>query len=187
MADVLVLDANYRPVGFCSWDRAVKNVWEDRADVIKEDEAGRKLHGGRNAAGYVFEMGMPRVIRVRNAWVKRKKQSVPFSRRNIYVRDGGECQYCLKALKTNDYTLDHVVPRCLGGISSWTNLVLACLRCNKRKAGQTPAQAGMKLMKAPVEPKVDDPKYNFKLHINTMRPEWKEWETWLYWNVELEK
>src|SRR5271166_2944891 len=187
MADVLVLDMNYRPVDFKPWQEAVKNIYEGRAETVVEDASGKKLRAGRNSAGEIFEMGMPRVIRVHNAWVKRKKLSVPFSRRNIYTRDGGECQYCLKALKTNDYTLDHVVPRCLGGISSWTNLVLACLRCNKKKAGMTPAQAGMKLMNKPVEPKVDDPKYNFKLHIHKLRPEWKEWETWLYWNVELEK
>jgi 5-methylcytosine-specific restriction endonuclease McrA len=186
MADVLVLDMNYRPVGFCSWTRAVKNVFEDRADIIKEDEAGRKLHGGTNAEGAVFEMGMPRVIRVKNAWVKRRKTSVPFSRRNIYTRDNGECQYCGKVLKTSEYTLDHVTPRSQGGISSWVNLVLSCIRCNKKKGGLTPAQAGMKLLRHPVEPKVDDPKYNFKLHIRKMRPEWKEWADWLYWNIELD-
>src|SRR5208337_2525868 len=135
MADCLILDMNYRPVGFCSWDRAVKNVYEDRADVIKEDESGKKLHSPS------FEMGMPRVIRVRNAWVKRRKQSVPFSRRNIYVRDNGECQFCSKSLKLHEYTLDHVIPRSQGGVSSWANLVLACIRCNKRKAGMTPQQA----------------------------------------------
>jgi 5-methylcytosine-specific restriction endonuclease McrA len=179
---------NYRPVGFCSWQNAVKLWYEDRAIVLAEDEDGRKLHSPS------FEIGMPRVIRVRNAWVKRKKQSVPFSRRNIYVRDGGECQYCAKSLKTHEYTLDHVIPRSQGGVSSWMNLVLACVRCNKRKAGQTPAQAGMRLLRHPVEPKPNDPKYNFKLHIRKMRPEWKAWETWLYaeqaawayWNIELE-
>jgi len=44
----------------------------------------------------------------------------------------------------------------------------------------------MKLLKVPVEPKSDDPKYNFKLHIRKMRPEWKQWESWLYWNIELD-
>lgn len=181
MPDVLVLDSNYRPVGFKSWQDAVKNVWEDRAIVIKEDESGKMLHSPS------FEMGMPRVIRVKNAWVKRRKTSVPFSRRNIYIRDAGECQYCGKHLKLDEYTLDHVVPRSQGGVSSWANLVLSCVRCNKRKAGQTPEQAGMPLLSKPTTPKVDDPKYNFKLHIRKLRPEWKEWANWLYWNIELDE
>jgi 5-methylcytosine-specific restriction endonuclease McrA len=181
MPDVLVLDMNYRPVGFKSWQDAVKNYFEGRADIIKEDESGAKLHSPS------FEMGMPRVIKVRNAWVKRRKTSVPFSRRNVYVRDGGECQYCGHELSLSEMTLDHVVPRTQGGISSWTNLVCSCVRCNKRKAGRTPSQAGMPLLHKPLEPKADDPKYNFKLHIRRMRPEWKEWENWLYWNITLDK
>lgn len=180
MQDCLVLDMNWQPVGFCDWRRAIKLWYEGRAIVVNEDESGKVLHSP------CFEVGLPRTIRVCNAWVKRKKLSVPFSRRNIYVRDNGECQYCGKDLKTHEYTLDHVLPRSQDGVSSWANLVIACIRCNKRKAGQTPTQAGMTLLKKPVEPKANDPKYNFKLHISKMRPEWKEWDTWLYYNVELE-
>ena len=155
--------------------------WISTHILIKEDESGRMLRSPS------FEMGMPRVIRVRNAWVRRRKTSVPMSRRNIYVRDAGECQYCGKHLKTDEYTLDHVIPRSQGGISSWANLVLSCVRCNKHKAGRTPEQAGMPLLQKPLTPKLDDPKYNFKLHIRTLRPEWKEWASWLYWNAELDK
>lgn len=180
MADTLVLDMNWKPVGFCSWQNAVKLAYEGRAEVIREDEAGRVLRSPS------FTMGMPRVIVVRNAWTRRKRESVPFSRRNIATRDNSECQYCGRHLKTEEYTLDHVVPRSQGGVSSWINLVLACLKCNKRKAGSTPKEAGMRLLKVPVEPKKDDPKYNFKLHVRKIRPEWKEWTSWLYWNAVLE-
>lgn len=181
MNDTLVLDMNWQPVGFCSWQNAVKLWYEGRAQVIKEDEAGRVLRSPS------FTMGMPRVIVVRNAWTRRRRQAVPFSRRNIAVRDDSTCQYCGKILHTHQYTLDHVLPRSQGGVSSWTNLVLACIRCNKYKAGQTPEQAGMTLLKKPVEPKSDDPKYNFKLHIRHVRAEWKEWSSWLYWNIELDR
>jgi len=181
MSEILVLDMNWQPQSFCTWKRAAKLLYEGRAQVVKEDEDGRRLNTPS------FSYGMPRVIVVRNAWVRRKRMAVPFSRRNVYVRDNGECQYCARVLHTSEYTLDHVVPRCQGGVSSWTNLVLACLRCNKKKSGMTPAEAGMHLLKQPVEPKASDPKYNFKLHIHKMRPEWKQWESWLYWNVTLDK
>jgi hypothetical protein len=61
------------------------------------------------------------------------------------------------------------------------------MRCNKTKGGRTPEQAGMALLSRPVAPKPSDPRYNFKLHIKTMRPEWRDWETWLYWNAVLDK
>lgn len=181
MSDTLVLDSNWTPVGFVSWERAVKLWYEDRAKIVKEDEQGRILHSQS------FEMGMPRVIVVRNAWVKRKRLSVPCSRRNILVRDNSECQYCGRVLHLDDFTLDHVVPRSKGGLSTWENLVAACIRCNKYKAGHTLQESGMKLLRQPLEPKANDPRFNFKLHINKLRPEWKEWSSWLYYNVVLDK
>lgn len=181
MSECLVLDSNWTPVGFVGWQRAVKLWYEDRAKIIKEDESGKILHSQS------FEMGMPRVIVVRNAWTKRQRLSVPCSRRNIAIRDNSECQYCGKVLHTHEYTLDHVVPRSRGGLSEWTNLVLACIRCNKNKAGHTLKESGLHLLSIPTEPKASDPRFNFKLHINKLRPEWKEWSSWLYWNVVLDK
>jgi 5-methylcytosine-specific restriction endonuclease McrA len=132
-------------------------------------------------------MGMPRVICVRNAWVRRKKQAVPCTRRNLLVRDHASCQYCGKVIKTHEYTTDHVIPLCQEGKSTWENLVIACMRCNKSKGGRTPEQAGMELIQKPFMPKANDPRFNFKLHIRTMRPEWKDWESWLYWNAVIDK
>jgi 5-methylcytosine-specific restriction endonuclease McrA len=196
MPDTLVLDSNWTPQHFTTWDNAVKLIYEGRAQVIKEDEAGKQLRSPS------FTMGMPRVIVVRNAWVRRKREAVPCTRSNLYLRDGGECQYtghwetnggskywvdCGEFLQTHEYTLDHVLPRVQGGLSTWDNLVVACVACNKAKAGMTPAQAGMTLRHRPVEPGAADPRFNFKLHINKLRPEWKEWSSWLYWNITLDK
>ena len=188
MNDTLVLDMNWKPVGFTDWMNAVKLYWEDRANIVKEDEGGRMLRSPS------FEMGMPRVIQVKNAWHKRRRLAVPCSRRNIYMRDEGTCQYCGKHVSTQEFQVEHVKPRCQGGITVWTNVVAACSRCNKAKAGMTPEQARMPLLRQPFVPKVDDPKFNFKLHIKQIRPEWTEWQQWLYaekaswayWNVELD-
>lgn len=180
MSDTLILDRNWTPQSFCSWQNAVKLIWEGRATVVKEDEGGRELHA------VSMTMGMPRVIVVRNAWQRRKRQSVPFSRRNILIRDEHSCQYCGHELTLSEFTLDHVVPRSKGGISSWLNLVAACIRCNKKKAGETLKESGMKLLRAPVEPKANDPRFNFKLHVHVLRPEWRDYASWLYYNVTLE-
>src|SRR5208337_2925773 len=73
MADTLVLDLANRPIGFVSWQRAVKMYWEDRAEIVKEDPLVI-LHSPS------IEMNMPRVIKAKNYVVKRMKLSVPFSR-----------------------------------------------------------------------------------------------------------
>jgi len=49
-------------------------------------------------------------------------------------------------------TVDHIVPKCAGGKSTWANLVAACADCNRRKRDRTPAQAGMPLRRNPREP-----------------------------------
>ena len=111
------------------------------------------------------------------------------------MRDEGTCQYCGKHVSTQEFQIEHVTPRCQGGTTHWLNVVVACQRCNKNKAGQTPKQAGMTLLTQPYVPKVDDPRFNFRLHIKHIRPEWEEWENWLYaekaswsyWNVELDR
>lgn len=178
-ADCLVLDKNWRPVDVMSWQNAIKLSYEGVAEIIKSDDK-RPLHSQH------FTIGMPRVIVVKNAWVRKMRKPVPCSRRNIYIRDNGECQYCRHELSLKSFTIDHVIPLCQGGRDAWDNLVLCCLRCNKHKAGCTPAQAGMRLINVPKQPKSTDPRFNFKLHVRTLRPEWREWESWLYWNISID-
>jgi hypothetical protein len=47
-------------------------------------------------------------------------------------------------------TIDHVIPRSLGGKTIWENVVSAC--CNTRKGNRTPQQAGMQPLRKPVKP-----------------------------------
>ncbi len=186
MSDTLVLDKAYRPVETRVWQDAVKLVYEGVADLLVEDDK-KTLHSDS------FEMGMPRVIRIRN-WVKKNltMSSVPLSRRNLILRDSiiidgkpvAICQYCGIRITAENYSADHVMPRSLGGQSTWENLVVCCQDCNAKKANKTLKQAEMKLLKRPVEPNPEDPRFTFKLRIHNPHP---SWEGYLYWNVELEK
>jgi 5-methylcytosine-specific restriction endonuclease McrA len=180
MSDTLVLDMQGFPVAFVSWRRAVNLQWQDRAVVVSED-AQRILRSPS------FEMGLPRVIKLRNHISRKLRLKVPMTRRNIAVRDNSSCQYCGELLETPEYTVDHVLPRSRGGKSVWTNLALACVRCNKRKSNCLPHEAGLTLRQKPVEPNQFDPRFNFRLHIKVLRPEWKDYAPYIYWNVELEK
>lgn len=78
--------------------------------------------------------------------------SVPFSRRNLGRRDQNSCQYCGRRQSSDQLTIDHVVPRSQGGSTGWSNCVLACIPCNRKKGCRTPDQAGMKLLTRPARP-----------------------------------
>jgi 5-methylcytosine-specific restriction endonuclease McrA len=49
-------------------------------------------------------------------------------------------------------TVDHVVPKRLGGSDDWDNLACACEQCNNKKGNRTPEEAGMRLRRAPKRP-----------------------------------
>lgn len=65
---------------------------------------------------------------------------------SIFRRDDHRCQY--QGCTRRATTVDHVIPRCQGGPSTWGNLVACCRECNATKGGRTPEQAGMRLRSA---------------------------------------
>ena len=71
-----------------------------------------------------------------------------YSKRGVLIRDEYTCGYCGKHADT----IDHIIPRCQGGGSSWENTVASCFGCNSEKGGRTPKQAGMVLLIRPVNP-----------------------------------
>jgi 5-methylcytosine-specific restriction endonuclease McrA len=81
------------------------------------------------------------------------RSSVKFSNRAVYRRDEFTCQYCHKQFKTEDLSIDHVVPKSKAGPTTWENCVTACFKCNNKKSDRTPAEAGLTLRKHPTRPK----------------------------------
>lgn len=101
---------------------------------------------------------VPAVVH-RIAYKKVKKDSVSFSRKNVFIRDKLTCQYCGDVKKPEDLEFEHVIPRRIwrdkgysGTPTCFTNIVAACTSCNRLKADRTPSQAGMKLLKEPMQP-----------------------------------
>jgi len=143
----LVLNASYEPIQMVDWKEAVCMIMKEKADVVST-YADKMIRSAREA----FEM--PKIIRLRKyVNVAKKAALLRYSRRNILIRDNHECQYCGKKCEGKDATLDHVLPSSRGGKSTWTNIVLACTKCNNKKDDRTPREAGMKLSKEPVKPK----------------------------------
>ena len=110
-------------------------------------------------------------------------RAVVFSRKNLFKRDRYTCQYCGIQPGPEELTVDHVVPRSRGGVSSWENCVLACVECNKVKADRSPAQAGLKLRRSPKKPTW---KALVQVPARDRRESWDKFLSRAYWEIELE-
>ena len=57
------------------------------------------------------------------------------ARRALRERAGYLCEYCHspERLSANRFTVEHVIPKSLGGSDELDNLALACRRCNERR------------------------------------------------------
>jgi len=116
--------------------------WSDWTKLTpKENEAGIR---GVNA---IFRI--PEIIQF-TKYDKAPTRKIHYNRRTIFIRDNSQCQYCSSK---KDLSLDHIIPKCQGGLTNWENIVVACVKCNVKKAGRTPLQAGMRLLKQPAKPK----------------------------------
>jgi 5-methylcytosine-specific restriction endonuclease McrA len=171
LAEVVTIDDGYyQSYDFQSW----REVSEARAAFKgPDDDFIRTVH---------FEIQVPRVIRLLG-YDRLPRQRVKFNRRNLFARDGNRCQYCGKKFATSDLSLDHVVPRSRGGQATWQNIVCACLKCNVRKGGRTPREAGMHLIREPIEPRTS-PVLGLKLSHGKYHS-WKAFLDNAYWSVEL--
>ena len=107
----LVLNADYRPLSYYPlslwpWQEAVKAAWLDRVTILAEyDEVVRSPS---------TEIRIPSVVVLKD-YVKPRKR-VAFTRFNLFLRDEFKCQYCGAK---GDLTFDHVVPKMMGGATSW--------------------------------------------------------------------
>jgi 5-methylcytosine-specific restriction endonuclease McrA len=191
---VLVLNRNYQPVAVTCVRRAFGMLvggaaqaldhefrafdYESWAELSAE-QGDDVIHTAKNA------LKVPRVL-VLQAFDKMPRAQVRFSRQNIYLRDGFTCQYCNKRLPRQKLNLDHVVPRSQGGRTSWENIVCSCIKCNLKKGGRTPDQAGMALVTKPKRPSWSS------LTPRLGRVPYREWLPFIdpvtasYWNTELE-
>lgn len=181
MSDTLVLNASFEPMGLVTWQRAMTLFCEGKVEIVSEYE-------DRQVRSVTLTFKMPSVVRFLK-WVRNRKKAIKFSRENIYIRDGGKCQYCLKAVSRSDYTYDHILPRRLGGQTTWTNVCVACVSCNQKKGGRTPEQAKMPIKAMPVKPtKLPDQLSISVFYRKGMPPSWKQWmQDMTYWHGVLDQ
>ena len=173
----LVLNADYRPLSYYPlslwpWQEAIKAAYLDRVDILAEYD--QVVHSP------TMEIRIPSVVVLRDYVPPQSK--VPFTRFNLFLRDGFRCQYCGSK---GDLTFDHVVPRAAGGVTSWQNVVAACSPCNLRKGSKSLKASGLQLTKPPRQPQAEQLRnMGRKFPPNLMHESWIDF---LYWDAELEE
>jgi len=202
-ASVLVLNRFYVAVHVVNVRRAFCLLFKQLAEVIavQDDEYnGYNFQSWREVSEFKarfesdpspeewvravnFRILVPRIVRLVRC-DRRPRHRVKFNRRNLFARDRNRCQYCGKRFSTTELSLEHVVPRSRGGTSVWENVVCACIRCNAKKGGRLPVEAGMHLIAAPRRPKTC-PTISLKLS-DAKYQSWKPFIDHAYWEVELE-
>lgn len=192
-SSVLALNRLYLAIHVISVRRAFCLLWKGMAEVVNVEDgaymaydfetwreiselklAMDELQDSEECVRAVnFAVQVPRVVRLLH-YDRPPSHAVKFSRRNVFLRDGNRCQYCNRKFSSSNLSIDHVIPRSRGGGTHWENVVCACLKCNVRKGGRTPHEAGMKLTRRPTRPK-RNPVLSYKLST----PKYAVWEKFL--------
>jgi 5-methylcytosine-specific restriction endonuclease McrA len=160
---VLVLNANFEPINVCSMRRAIGLILSEKAAMVV------------NGRGHIRTINQllprPSVIRLEHM-VHRPRPQVKLTRREVFRRDNYTCQYCGR--HDTSLTVDHILPKHLGGQHVWTNVVSACPGCNHRKGGRRLDEVHMSLLKVAKEPPASAV-YLYGRHLDN----YGEWEPYI--------
>lgn len=182
----LVLNADGRPLStwplnLISAQDAVTAAWLDKAVVVEE-------WPGAFFRSPSTTIAVPKTMMLRAyAHVGSEPK---FCRRSILLRDNYRCQYCGEEFSDGELTYDHVIARSRGGKTEWTNIVSACVACNKTKRDALPRysdrkRTALRPLKPPRAPTAAELlRAGLRFLPNDVR---EDWGSWLYFNVELER
>lgn len=152
----LLLNADYSPLRIISWRRAI--VWSMKYSndpnygiEILEYFSDKFIQGVGDKTYKV--PAVAKTVRFFNLYNKK----ISFSRHNLFIRDNYTCQYCGQQMSMSQLTYDHIIPKARflhdkKLSTNWNNIVTACRPCNSKKGNRTPKEAGMLLIKHPIEP-----------------------------------
>lgn len=145
----LALNASYEPLTILPVERALRLVFDRKAEVLEADDA-RIYRSARERVAAPLVIRLKRFVHVPRRF--RRQVTNTF----LFARDGYRCQYCGRhkgQLRGREFlTRDHVLPISRGGGNTWDNVATACSGCNNRKASHLPEEIGMHLLHKPREP-----------------------------------
>ena len=159
---VLLLNNSYEPISVITAKKAVIMYFLDKVDVVKKSKIVIN--------SLYLKFNIPEVIKLKN-YIYIKHSKIPLTRKNILKRDNNTCQYCGK--NKSEITIDHILPKDKGGNDSWSNLVVACKRCNMIKGNYLLKDIDMQLIRKPFEPtKI--------IYLQNVGKNNKSWHPYLY-------
>ncbi|MDJ0913770.1 MAG: HNH endonuclease [Desulfobacterales bacterium] len=147
MTHCVLLNADYGFLNVVNWKRAMCLVAKNKVQVLRFSE--RII---RTAEGVVLKV--PAVMKLIKLIRTLYRSRVPFSKRNVLVRDGFRCAYC--GDKYGRLTIDHIIPKSRGGKTDFDNCVSACKSCNNKKGNRTPREANMFLKVKVYQPTISE-------------------------------
>ncbi len=122
----LCLNADYQPIQIISSKVAIKSYFKGKCQILEEYE-DEYFHTPTT------KYAVPSIIRL-TEYKKVKYRKVPFTRRNIYLRDDYRCAYSGEKIENpKDLSIDHVHPVSKGGKNTWTNVVTCHQTVNEQK------------------------------------------------------
>ena len=149
---VLFLSTGYEPMYKTHWKRAIAAVFCGRAEIVEEHDSFKIF----TSSGPI---PFPTIVRYTSGIILGKIKKLPTSpkvtKKNVWLRDDGKCQYCAKAVALGEATVDHVIPKSRGGQNAWDNVTLACTKCNQKKGSHLLENTNLKLARQPFKPKMD--------------------------------
>lgn len=193
-SSVLVLNRLYQAIHITTVKKAFKLFYLNYVKAVEEDYSTYSFEEWRDISQEMIlsreeyiqtvscRLKIPRVILL-VGFDSLPRYDVKFTRKNIYLRDNYQCQYCGGPFPSNELNLDHVIPVSRGGKSTWQNTVCSCIDCNTRKGNRLLSEKGMTLVKKPRKPnwyplvKVAD--------RQNIPSQWKNFLDIAYWNTEL--
>ena len=147
MDQCILLNADYTFLNVVNWKRAMCLLTKGKVQVLRHSE--RFI---RTAEGLAIKI--PAVMRliklIRTLYINR----VPFSKKNVLVRDGFKCAYCGNERKR--LTIDHIIPKSRGGKTTFENCVSSCKSCNNKKGDKTPTEVHMYLKVKAYQPTISE-------------------------------
>lgn len=164
----LVIDSTWKPVSFVKNHRAIVMLLKGKVDLITTwNEKIQSINE---------QFDSPAIVRLK--WFVSQSLSAPrFRRKVLFSRDNCQCQYCDKELSWRTMTIDHIVPKCRGGKTSWQNCVVSCFACNEKKGHKSLKDSGLTLKNIPKEPR---PQHFWLTQDHSMDIAWHpEWELFL--------
>lgn len=165
----LVIDDTFKPIKIIDWKRAICYLISKRGYPIDEYEDFL-------IRSVTLSIKVPKILQIKGkSPVSFKDREVSLTNNNIYLRDNHTCAYCLKNFKQSELSIDHIIPKCQGGLNTWENLITSCNKCNNKKGGRTPEQANMKLNFFPKKMY-----WSPKKHLGIRRKEFEEFSSWIF-------